>query len=76
MVNLLAHDERPMTLQIFYIQQLEMVTVKASSPAEQQTLSTLFPEDDGLGYPSETALELAASQSIDFPASRQDRPYM
>ena len=76
MVNLQAHDGRALALQVFYIQQLEMVTVKATNPGEQQLLESLFPEDDGTALPSETALELAASQSIEFPATRQDRPYM
>ena len=76
LVNFQANDGRGMALQIFYIQQLEVVTVKAVNPEERQTLTTLFSEDDGSALPSETALELAASQSIVFPASRPDRPYL
>ena len=76
LVTLQAYDGRAIALQAFYIQQLEMVTVKASDSSEQQILAALFPEDDGSELPSETALELAASQNLDFPTSRQDRPYL
>ena len=76
LVNLQAHDGRAIALQIFYIQQLEMVTVRATDPTEQQTLKALFSEDVGSELPSETAHELAASHSIEFSASRQDRPYV
>lgn len=65
-----------MAFQIFYIHQLEMVSVKAADPAQQQILSRLYPKDDGAELPSETAMQQAAASGVEFPTSRPDRPYV
>ena len=76
MVQIGLPDSGTLGLQMLYIQQLECVTVRAVDPGQQAILSALFPGDDGSELPSETAVQLAVTNGIDFTVNRPDRPYM
>lgn len=75
-ISLVMEEGRSLVLQMLYVQELQMVTVKTQNPAQQHILASLFPGDTGSGLPSETAMQHSDTEGMEYPATRPDRPYM